>query len=135
MHSLLERYAVKTLISPATSLTASANGTGVDLGVGYNGHIAVVLFIASASGSAITGDFVIEGSDDDSTYTAIPGATFTQVDENDAGKLAGVEFKTSYRYIRIAATLGGGSPFFVVGAWAYAEVDVASSSLISATAT
>lgn len=104
-------FAVLELFS-AAARTASANGTGVDL-QGYvnpgGRQMKAYLNVGAASGTTPTLDVKIQESDDDSTYTDISGATFTQA---TAAITEEIHFRTSKRYVRAVATIGGTTPSF-----------------------
>lgn len=102
---------------PMQSVTATGNGTGVDIR-DFVGELAVLLTAKNTAGATPTLDVTLEHSDDDSTYAAISGAAFTQV--TDAGTLAAVLEKITVRadqvkrYVRAVKTLGGTtSPAFM----------------------
>src|SRR4051812_876213 len=61
---------------PVTA-TASANGTGVDT-QGYTDAV-VVLEVGTVSGTTPTLNVKVQESDDNSTFSDVTGATFTQV--------------------------------------------------------
>ena len=98
------------------SVTATGNGTGVDL-LGYEGEIAVILSAKNTAGVTPTLDVKLQDSADNSTFTDISGAAFTQV--TDAGTSAAVSEKIVIksdqvkRYVRAVKTIGGtSSPAF-----------------------
>lgn len=102
---------------PMQSVTATANGSGVDIR-DFVGELAVLLTAKNTAGTTPTLDVTLEHSDDDSIYAAISGAAFTQV--TDAGTLAAVLQKITVRadqvkrYIRPVTTIGGtASPAFM----------------------
>ena len=96
---------------PMQSVTATGNGTGVDV-TQFTGDIAVLLSCKAAGGTSPTLDVKLQDSDAvGGTYTDIPGATFTQV--TDAGSSAAVLLKitlqvgTVNKFIRAVRTIGG----------------------------
>lgn len=92
--------------------TASANGSGVDFR-DCGPQVTAVLDVGAASGTNATLDITLEESDDDSTYTAISGASLTQVDQDgDNTQEAKTIFNRSKRYVRAVATIGGTTPSF-----------------------
>lgn len=102
---------------PMASVTSTGNGTGVDV-TDYVGSLAVILSAKNTAGTTPTLDIKLQESDDNSTFTDIAGATFTQV--TDAGTLAAtiekieVKVDSAKRYIRAAKTIGGtSSPAFM----------------------
>lgn len=102
---------------PMQSVTADGNGTGV-LVTDFVGGLAVILRAKNTAGSTPTLDIKLQESDDDSTYTDISGAAFTQV--TDAGTLAAVSEKivvnveACKKYIRAVIDIGGtSSPAFM----------------------
>ena len=102
---------------PMQSVTATGNGTGVDVQQ-FVGEISVLLASKATAGTTPTLDVTLEDSADNSTFAAISGAAFTQV--TDAGTSAAVLHKITLkvggvkRYIRAVKTLGGtSSPAFM----------------------
>lgn len=97
------------------AVTSTTNGTGVDLqgtinpgGRGFGAWLAV----SAASGTSPTCDVKIQESDDNSTFTDITGATFTQLTTTSTGEL--IQVRTNKRYVRAVATLAGTSPSFTM---------------------
>lgn len=102
---------------PMQSVTGDGNGTGV-LVTDYVGSLAVTLTCKNTAGSTPTLDIKLQESDDDSTYTDITGAVFTQV--TDAGTSAAtiekivVNVDACKKYIRAVKDIGGtSSPAFM----------------------
>lgn len=94
-----------TLLANA-SRAATANGTGVDI-KGVRGSLAVILSAAAAS-AGDTLDVKIQDSPNDSDWTDVSGAVFTQVTASAASdqKLA-LQADSLQRYIRAVATIAG----------------------------
>lgn len=104
------------LLLPA-AVTASGNGTGVDL-KDYIGLAKVILHSAKASaGTSPTMDVKIQDSADDSSYADVSGAAFTQVtDVADSLQGISLDLDKCRRYVRAVKTIGGtDSPSFVLG--------------------
>lgn len=101
---------------PMQSVTATGNGTGVDIQQ-FVGEISVLLAAKATAGTTPTMDIKLQDSDDNSTFADISGAAFTQV--TDAGSSAAVLHKIRIRadqvkrYIRAVRTVGGTSPAFM----------------------
>lgn len=102
---------------PMQSVTGDGNGTGV-LVTDYVGSLAVILTCKNTAGTTPTLDIKLQESDDNSTYTDISGATFTQV--TDAGTAAAtiekivVNVDACKKYIRAVKDIGGtSSPAFM----------------------
>jgi len=91
----------------STALTSGANGTGKL--VGPTGLIKGVVVVTAASGTDPTLDVHFEESDDDSTYTDIPGAAVPQFTTTG---LKEVYFKATKKYVRHVHAVGGTSPSF-----------------------
>lgn len=100
-------------LSPTSSKTATGNSTGVDL-LAYEGEIVILLDSAAASaGTNPTLDITFEESSDDSTYTAISGAAFTQVTNAASRQKMVLNRSALKRYLREVHTIGGtSSPAF-----------------------
>lgn len=102
---------------PMQSVTATGNGTGVDVQQ-FVGEISVLLASKATAGTTPTLDVKLQDSADNSTFADIAGAAFTQV--TDAGSSAAVLHKITVnvgavkRYIRAVKTIGGtASPAFM----------------------
>jgi len=105
------------MLLPMQSVTATGNGTGVDM-QDYVGQVAVVLASKNTAGTNPTLDVKLQDSADNSTFADITGATFTQV--TNANTSAAVSEKITIningaaRYVRAVATIGGtSSPAFM----------------------
>lgn len=98
----------------AAARTATANGTGADLktyaapGPGSQ-QMKAIITCGTAAGTTPTLDVKLQESDDNSTFTDISGATFTQL---TAAGSEEIEFQTNKRYVRAVATIAGTSPSF-----------------------
>lgn len=95
------------------SRTANANGTGIDFG---NSAVAcaAILNVGTASGTNPTCDVKMQESTDNTTFTDISGATFTQATAANTREV--IRFLTTKRYVRAAFTIGGTStPTFLFG--------------------
>lgn len=113
-------------------VTADANGTGVDL-QGFNS--AMVVVNTGAEGDTLSGsvkfDFILEHSDDDSTYTAVTSSTdvtegsvdssgiFLTLDANgETPQISQIGYIGGKRYIRCkidaTGTHSNGTPMGVV---------------------
>ena len=92
--------------------TASANGTGIDVSA-YTGIGQVILSSAAGTGTTPTLDVKLQESSDNSTYTDISGATFTQVTDA-AAALEGItlDMDAAKQYVRGVGTIGGSTPSF-----------------------
>ena len=99
---------------PMASITATGNGTGVDVSQ-FVGSIAVSLAAKNTAGTSPTLDVKLQESDDDSTYTDITGATFTQVTATDSFQKIGVDVRQTRGYLRYVGTIGGTTPSFTMG--------------------
>ena len=117
IHNLGSKTYVGSLLG-ADSRTATANGSSFDL-QGSNdaeGEAIVILDSEAGSGTSPTLDVKLQESSDDSTWSDISGATFTQVTDGGAGfEKISINTNDTERYLRAVATLGGTSPVFVFG--------------------
>ncbi len=105
----LVNYAVSGASFFAAARTANANGSGVNLSNGL-GSTNAVLNVGSVSGTTPTLDVKMQESDDDTTYTDIPGATFNQVTAGNQRQV--IRFLRSKAFCRAVATIGGTTPSF-----------------------
>ncbi len=95
-------------LTPAAR-TSSGNGTGIDL-ADTGPELYAILENGTTSGTSPTLDVKIQESDDNSTFSDISGATFTQLTAAGAERIL-VRNRTK-RYVRAVATIGGTSPSF-----------------------
>lgn len=99
-------------ILPAVRVTATGNGTGVDV-KDWAGKAKFVLMSSAGGGTSPTLDVKLQDSADNSTWADISGATFTQVtDAADADEAIGVDLDSADRYVRAVKTVSGTSPTF-----------------------
>ena len=101
---------VLKLIAPGR-LTATGNSTGIDL-KDYEGRMLVVMEYGAGGGTTPTLDIKLQESDDNSTFTDISGAAFTQAVGAESRQTLAVEINGLKRYIRAARTITGTSPTF-----------------------
>ena len=117
IHNLGSKTYVASLLG-ADSRSASANGTGFDL-QGSNdaeGEAIVILDSEAGTGTSPTLDVKLQESANNSDWSDISGATFTQVTDGGAGfEKISINVNDTERYLRAVATLGGTSPVFVFG--------------------
>ena len=90
----------------------TTTGTGVDMSATINimgREIVGFLSVGAKSGTSPTLDVKYQESSDDSTYTDISGAAFTQATDvtNET-----IRFRLTKKYLRESRTVGGSSPTF-----------------------
>jgi len=111
---------VKTLmgIAPVVKTAdATINGPGIDRR-GYEGAVFCLEVGAKGDQTGHTVDCKIQESDDNSSWSDVSGATFTQITtENTHGEL-NLNLQGRKRYVRMVVTItitGGSSPSIAVG--------------------
>lgn len=111
-HSVKENIKQAFTLRPQAA-TASANGTGVDT-LGYDSAM-ITLEVGTVSGTTPTLDVKMQHSDDNSSFSDISGATFTQVTASNASKTLNLSLGGARkRYIRAVATIAGTTPNFAL---------------------
>jgi|TARA_R100001163_G_scaffold45445_1_gene34174 hypothetical protein len=115
LHNLGSKSYLGTLFAN-DSRTASANGTGFDL-EGSNGAEGEAIIIlssdAASAGSSPTLDVKLQESADNSSFSDISGATFTQVTDAASSQKISINTNDVKRYLRAVGTIGGtSSPAF-----------------------
>jgi len=116
LHNLGSKSYLGTLLA-CDARTASANGTGFDL-EGSNGAegeaIVILASDAASAGSSPTLDVKLQESANNSDWSDISGATFTQVtDAAQALEKISINTNDVKRYLRAVGTIGGtSSPAF-----------------------
>ena len=99
-----------TLIAghPTAARTATGQTAGIDLRV-YDGDVVFVLDSAAGAGTSPTLDVTIEDSADNSSFSALSGAAFTQVTGTASAQKLSIDKDNAKRYVRIKYTIGGSS--------------------------
>lgn len=111
----------------AAGITASTNGVGVDIGATYanvgRDEFKVIIGVMSFGGTNWTLDAAVHENTTSVTtgFTAISGATITQITTNSNAGSQTLHVSTNKRYIRVAWTVGGVSPAIVPFALAVLE--------------
>lgn len=97
-------------LAPAAALTATENGTGVDVTT-FTGGVKFILNSSATGGAGQTADFKIQHSDQAATGFTDTGIAFTQVTNAAAShqernwNVDGLK-----KFVRVVSTLGGTSP-------------------------
>ena len=91
--------------------TSTVTGTGGDL-INGDGRCFAYQQVGAVSGTSPTLDGKIQESSDNSTWTDVAGATFTQV--TAANNYQAITFDRTKRYLRYLGTIGGTSPSFAL---------------------
>lgn len=115
----LQSLAPLTLVAPSTR-TATVTGTGIDLqqyAATGNINLKIVADVGTVTGTTPTLDIKIQESDDNSSFSDITGATFTQITATGAGAVE-IHTCTIKRYIRAVGTIAGTTPSFPLAIWA-----------------
>ena len=97
-------------------INTSTNGTAMACSA-HGGEVAAILNVGAAGGANTTCDVRLEESADNSSFTNIEGATFTQLDNTSSNTLQVIKTtRRSKRYVRAVATIaGGGTPAYCIG--------------------
>jgi hypothetical protein len=102
-----------TNLLPTLSRTATANGTGVDCRA-LRGTAKAILNSAAGTGTSPTLAVKLQDSPNNSDWTDITGATFTQVVDAASRQSINVSLDGAARYIRAVLTIGGtNTPTFI----------------------
>lgn len=94
--------------------SASGEGSGVDVRT-YHGRAAAILNQKAGTGTTPTLNVKLQESADDSTYTDISGATFTQATSANGTEAIEVDLDGVSRYVRAKYVLAGTTPAFDLG--------------------
>lgn len=107
---------------PVASISATANGTGVDLQP-YHGQMAIVVDAKNSSGTLPTLDVKLQDSADNSSFADIsPAVAITQVTTVASVQKLVVNVQSIRRYVRIVQTLGGTTPVYISSVKGYANL-------------
>lgn len=104
----------QTSVSAIAARTATVTSTGIDIS-GYKGGIIVQQLVGVVSGTTPTLDGKLQSSPDNSTWSDISGATFTQVTATDNFQKIGIQVPAAARYLRYVGTIAGTTPSFTMG--------------------
>ena len=112
LHDVANQAVLAAALEPQ-ELTASADGSAVDLLQADNRCFAIQS-VGAVDGTTPTLAAKIQESDNGSSWTDIPGATFTTVTAES--NVQTITFDRTKRYVRYVATVGGTTPSFLVAA-------------------
>lgn len=104
----------QTSVSAIAARTSTVTATGVDVR-GYKGGLVVQQLVGVVSGTTPTLDGKLQQSSDNSTWSDISGATFTQVTASDSFQKIGIDVRQTGGYIRYVGTIAGTTPSFTMG--------------------
>ena len=104
----------QTSVSAIAARTSTVTATGIDIS-GYKGGLVVQQLVGTVSGTTPTLDGKLQSSPDNSTWTDISGATFTQVTASDSFQKIGVRVGAAAKYLRYVGTIAGTTPSFTMG--------------------
>ena len=104
----------QTSVSAIAARTSTVTATGVDVR-GYKGGLIVEQLVGTVSGTTPTLDGKLQQSSDNSTWSDISGATFTQVTASDSFQKIGIDVRQTGGYIRYVGTIAGTTPSFTMG--------------------
>lgn len=104
----------QTSVSAIAARTATVTATGIDIS-SYKGGIIVQQLVGVVSGTTPTLDGKLQSSPDNSTWSDISGATFTQVTATDNFQKIGIQVPAAARYLRYVGTIAGTTPSFTMG--------------------
>jgi len=91
-------------------MTATVNGTGIDFR-DCGPEVTAMEILGTNPGDDTTIDLKLQESSDNSTFSDISGATFTQVAGDTENQLVvRTFFNRAARYVRAVATVAGTSP-------------------------
>jgi len=115
MHSLIENYKGVEFF-PITDITSATttNGVGVDC-INMHHDLVAIAQLGAQTGDHTADIKMQESNVSGSGYTDIVGATFTQTDEDDDGKIASIGFHRTKRYVRAVIVTAGTVTANVVG--------------------
>jgi hypothetical protein len=102
----LEKLEHFTLLA-TTTITGTGNQTGVDLHE-YDGDIQIILS-GTAAGAGADLTFRIEESDDNSTFTAATGGSFTAIGNTASKQVKTLNRDELKRYVRLSCTAETGT--------------------------
>ena len=99
------------LFHNAAALTATGNSSGLDIKKTAAEGVVVEIDVTAVTGTSPTMDFIVQESNDDSTYNNL--VTFAQI--TAVGRWQR-RVQSKKRYLRLGRTAGGTTPSFTVTA-------------------
>lgn len=112
----LEKLEHFTLLA-TTTITGTGNQTGVDL-LEYDGDIQIILS-GTAAGAGADLTFRIEESDDNTTFTAATGGSFTAIGNAASKQVKTLNRDELKRYVRLSCTAETGTASSAVTCFGY----------------
>jgi hypothetical protein len=100
---------LKAASGTPTAKTSTVTGTGLDFITG-DGRCFAIQNVGTVSGTSPTLNGRIQESADNSTWSDVSGATFTQVTASTSLQI--ITFDRTLRYLRYVGTIAGTSPSF-----------------------
>jgi len=110
LHDVANQMILGLGLAPQTA-SSSVNGPGGDLLAG-DGRCFAIQQVGAVGGASPTLDGKLQESTDNSTWTDVAGATFTQV--TGASNYQALTFDRTKRYVRYVGTVAGSSPSFAL---------------------
>lgn len=110
IHDFASNVILGAGLAPQT-ITTTTNGPSADLIAG-DGPCFAVQQVGNVSGTSPSLSGKIQESDNASSWSDIPGATFTSV--TASGNYQAITFQRTKRYVRYVGTVSGTSPSFAV---------------------
>ncbi len=109
-----------TVIQPSAAVSSNTNSSILDLSL-YDGCVSILLNAGAATaGSTPVLQAAVYDSADNSTFTAISGATFTNVtNAANSGQEYSLDTRIARRYMKVVETVSGANASFPVGIWVY----------------
>lgn len=104
----------QTSVSAIAARTSTVTATGIDIS-GYRGGLIVQQLVGAVSGTSPTLNGKLQSSPDNSTWSDISGATFTEVTSSDSFQKIGINVRDAAKYLRYVGTIAGTSPSFTMG--------------------
>lgn len=104
----------QTSVSAIAARTATVTATGIDVSA-YKGSLVVQQLVGVVSGTSPTLNGKLQSSPDNSAWTDIDGATFTQVTASDSFQKIAVNVREGAKYLRYVGTIAGTTPSFTMG--------------------
>lgn len=104
----------QTSVSAIAARTATVTATGIDVS-GYKGGLVVQQLVGVVSGTTPTLDGKLQSSPDNSAWSDIAGATFTQVTATDSFQKIGIDVRQGAKFLRYVGTIAGTTPSFTMG--------------------
>jgi len=112
----------QTALSHIAARTTTVTGSAVDVRR-YKGGLLIQQLVGTTSGTPTLNGAIETSANGSTGWTAITGATFTEVTAADNVQKINVDVRQTRGYIRYVGTIAGGTPSLTMGAFVLGQLE------------